>query len=79
MDVERSNRAPAAFRASCLGAILALFAPLLVLLAVFICYEDPEAALAAATCIAAFVICRIVRTIGRWSDPSQREQPTEIP
>ena len=79
MDVEQSNRAPAAFRASCLGAVVAIAATAVILFAVFVCLTEYEARLASGSCLGAFVICKIVRRIGRSGDPHYAKHPPDDP
>jgi uncharacterized membrane protein (GlpM family) len=68
MDVEQSNRGPAAFRASCIAGILAVATTFAILFAAFVCIDDLEARLASASCFGAFVICKAVRILNRSDD-----------
>jgi hypothetical protein len=63
MDVEQSNRGPAAFRASCIAGVKALTATIAILVSAIICFGDPTARLASATCLGAFAICKLVRIV----------------
>ena len=79
MEVEKSNRAPAAFRASCVAAMLAVLFAFVAFAALAACVMIPEARMAAGLCLAAYLICKVVQLVNCRDDPRCDDLPPDPP
>jgi hypothetical protein len=82
MDVEKSSRAPIAFRESCRAAaytVLLMLAPFAITGVITVMFLDEMARFTGGCCIAAFAILRFVRWTNRRDDPHRVNLPPDTP